>query len=173
MNKILYPFFLIFLISSCVSKSVISDKGKYYSETNIMENINDGIKLRQRVRLNDDKDGLHSSWSFITISFSDYSKIKEGNIYTIKKDTSFFNVKYEFHSNRYWELKTKSISGTIKVNSISKDNIEITEKIYVIDEFDNKIKFKGTRDFKISGTMDKYPKMKRNKKMLWFIKNKG
>ena len=164
---------LLLLLSSCVSKNIIiNDNCKYYAETNILKDYENGIILKQRVQSNN-TNGLHSSWSFLTINFTNFSKIEINKNYTIGKDTSFLKVKYEFNSNRFWDLKTKSISGKIKINSISENEVEITENVYVIDEFDKKMKFKGTRIFKKGITMEKYPKMKRNKKVLWLIKNKG
>jgi hypothetical protein len=109
----------------------------------------------------------------LTIKFTNSSKIRINEIYTIEKDTSLLNVKYEFNSNRFLNLKTKSISGTIKINSITKNNIEIQENVYIINELNEKVEFKGTRIFERNKTMEKHPKMKRNRKVLWLVKNKG
>lgn len=162
------------LLTSCVSKSIINDNSKYYSETNILEKNDNEIILRQRVRNNDVKNGLHSGWNYLTVSFLNASKLRKGKVFTIKKDTVSLKVKYKYSSVRaLGGVYAKNISGTIKIIDLEEEFIEIMENIYVVDEFNEKVVFKGTRMFWKNKSMKEYPDMKRNRKRLWLLKNKG
>ena len=172
LKKILLITFIITL-TSCAPKCIVNDNSKYYSEVNIFEiDDNNNTKLTQKVRTNDTKNGLHSSWYSLEIYFSNKSKIIKNKIYHISKDTTFFKIKYHAYSNRTWEIYPKNINGTIEVISLSDKLIEVKENVIVLDELDRKIIFKGTRKFRRDLT-EKHTEMKRNRKRLWIIKNKG
>ena len=106
--------------------------------------------------------------------FSNALKLRKDEVFTINKDTFSLKVRYRYHSTRaLGGINAKNISGTIKIVDLGKEFIEIMENIYVIDEYNNTVVFKGTRIFWDNKSMEEYPEMKRNWKRLWILKNKG
>ena len=155
-----YLIIFLFLIVSCKSNSIIINSNEnYYSETNIYKTNGNRTKLSQRVRLDNTKNGLHSSWYFINIEIKNINKYKK---LIISKDTAIIKVNYEFSSQRSWGENSKSINGSIKILEIKENSIKIKENLVVINDDNEVIEFKGIRFFQRNGNMDIYPEMLKN-----------
>ncbi len=162
--------FITMLMNSCVPKSIINDRSKYYWEHNVMKSTKEQLQLVQTVCTNDIKNGLHGKWSTLVITFSNTVSLKENQLVVIEKDTSLVKVTYEFNSNRFWDVSSKKISGTFKIKTLENDFITIDEDIKVLDDMDREVIFKGSRKFK-NDSIKAY-KMRKNKQ-LWFLRNRG
>ena len=164
------------MTSSCGYKSLVQDDFKYYSETNVFERLNDVMQLSQRVRFNNHRNGLHSNWYNLQIRIRKDIDLTENKILKVSnQDTSQIVVKYEFNSNRYWEVYAKSITGKIKIIEINDSSITIKEDLIVITEHDEKVVFKGKIKFETGKSLDEYQDMEKikndsNKKQMVTIK---
>jgi len=157
-----YLIIVFLFLISCKSNSIIINSNEnYYSETNIYKTSNNKTELSQRVRLNNTKNGLHSSWHYLNIEIKNINNIKSKKL-NIHRDTIFIKVNYEFSSQRSWGENSKSINGSIKIIEIKENSIKVKENLVVINDSNKKIEFKGIITFQRNGNMEVYPEMLEN-----------